>query len=106
MKDLQRAIDILDEDHFGLTKVKERIIEYLAVQAKAKKIKSPILCLVGAPGVGKTSLAINLAYEIYRETKEKVCVLDLSFNSEDVAVFLNIEQKFDIDYYKICKQSM
>lgn len=61
MKDLQRAIDILDEDHFGLTKVKERIIEYLAVQAKAKKIKSPILCLVGAPGVGKTSLGRSIA---------------------------------------------
>lgn len=49
-------------------------------------------------GVGKTSLAINLAYEIQKETKERVCVLDLSFNSEDVATFLNVEQKFDIDY--------
>lgn len=49
-------------------------------------------------GVGKTSCAINLAYEIQKETKEKVCVLDLSFNSEDACVFLNVEQKFDIDY--------
>ena len=61
MTDLQKAIDILDEDHFGLAKVKERIIEYLAVQARAKKMKSPILCLVGAPGVGKTSLGRSIA---------------------------------------------
>lgn len=58
---LQKAIDILDEDHYGLEKVKERIIEYLAVQARAKKMKSPILCLVGAPGVGKTSLGRSIA---------------------------------------------
>ena len=49
-------------------------------------------------GVGKTSLAINLAYEIYKETNSKICVLDLSFNNEDVSVFLDIEQKHDIDY--------
>lgn len=49
-------------------------------------------------GVGKTSLAINLAYEIYKKTNEKVCVLDLSFNSQDASVFLDIEQKFDVDY--------
>jgi ATP-dependent Lon protease len=61
MNDLQKAIDILDEDHFGLTKVKERIVEYLAVQARAKKMRSPILCLVGAPGVGKTSLGRSIA---------------------------------------------
>ncbi len=59
--DLKKAIDILDEDHYGLEKVKERIIEYLAVQGRAKKIKSPILCLVGAPGVGKTSLGRSIA---------------------------------------------
>ncbi len=59
--DLKKAINILDEDHYGLEKVKERIIEYLAVQARAKKIKSPILCLVGAPGVGKTSLGRSIA---------------------------------------------
>lgn len=61
MHDLKKAIDILDEDHYGLEKVKERIIEYLAVQGRAKKIKSPILCLVGAPGVGKTSLGRSIA---------------------------------------------
>lgn len=49
-------------------------------------------------GVGKTSVAINLAYEIYKKTNEKVCVLDLSFNSQDASVFLDVEQKFDIDY--------
>ncbi len=59
--DLKKAIDILDEDHYGLEKVKERIIEYLAVQSRAKKLKSPILCLVGAPGVGKTSLGRSIA---------------------------------------------
>ena len=55
-KDLVKAQDILDADHFGLEKVKERIVEYLAVQQRTNKLKGPILCLVGPPGVGKTSL--------------------------------------------------
>lgn len=59
--DIVRAKKILDEDHYGLEKVKERILEYLAVQARVKKVKSPILCLVGAPGVGKTSLGESIA---------------------------------------------
>lgn len=59
--DIPRAKKILDEDHYGLEKVKERILEYLAVQARVKKVKSPILCLVGAPGVGKTSLGESIA---------------------------------------------
>ncbi len=59
--DINRAIEILDEDHYGLKKVKERIIEHLAVLARSKNIKSPILCLVGAPGVGKTSLGRSIA---------------------------------------------
>ncbi|MDG2243930.1 MAG: endopeptidase La [Rhodospirillaceae bacterium] len=60
-KDLQAAEDQLDRDHYGLEKVKERIIEYLAVQQRVKKLKGPILCLVGPPGVGKTSLGKSVA---------------------------------------------
>ena len=59
--DLAKSTKILDEDHFGLEKVKERMIEYLAVQKRMKKIKGPILCLVGPPGVGKTSLGKSIA---------------------------------------------
>ncbi|HEX5796327.1 MAG TPA: endopeptidase La [Geminicoccaceae bacterium] len=60
-KDIRRAQEILDQDHFGLDKVKERILEYLAVQQRVEKMKGPILCLVGPPGVGKTSLGKSLA---------------------------------------------
>ena len=60
-KDLNQAERILDEDHFGLDKVKERIVEYLAVQQRTNKVRGPILCLVGAPGVGKTSLGKSIA---------------------------------------------
>ena len=60
-KDLVSAQEILDTDHFGLDKVKERIVEYLAVQSRANKLKGPILCLVGPPGVGKTSLGKSIA---------------------------------------------
>jgi len=60
-KDLRVAQEILDKDHYGLEKVKERILEYLAVQARVDKMKAPILCLVGAPGVGKTSLGQSIA---------------------------------------------
>jgi ATP-dependent Lon protease len=59
--DLAAAQDVLDEDHYGLEKVKERILEYLAVQQRARKLKGPILCLVGPPGVGKTSLGQSIA---------------------------------------------
>jgi ATP-dependent Lon protease len=59
--DLDRAQTVLDEDHYGLEKVKERIVEYLAVQKRVKKLKGPILCLVGPPGVGKTSIAQSIA---------------------------------------------
>ncbi|WP_295191373.1 endopeptidase La [uncultured Brevundimonas sp.] len=65
--DLAKAEDILEEDHFGLEKVKERIIEYLAVQARTGSLKGPILCLVGPPGVGKTSLAKSIAKATGRE---------------------------------------
>jgi ATP-dependent Lon protease len=66
-KDLRQAEEILDEDHYGLEKVKERILEYLAVQARTEKIKGPILCLVGPPGVGKTSLGKSIARATGRE---------------------------------------
>ncbi len=59
--DLAKAEEILDEDHYGLEKVKERILEYLAVQQRVRKIKGPILCLVGPPGVGKTSIGRSIA---------------------------------------------
>ncbi|MCV6595193.1 MAG: endopeptidase La [Silicimonas sp.] len=66
-KDLARAQRILDDDHYGLEKVKERIVEYLAVQQRSKKLKGPILCLVGPPGVGKTSLGKSVAKATGRE---------------------------------------
>src|SRR5205807_3248773 len=60
-RDIKGAEKVLDADHFGLEKVKERILEYLAVQQRMRKMKGPILCLVGAPGVGKTSLGQSIA---------------------------------------------
>ena len=66
-KDLPAAQAVLDADHFGLAKVKERIIEYLAVQQRANKLSGPILCLVGPPGVGKTSLGKSIAKATGRE---------------------------------------
>ncbi len=66
-KDLGHAQDVLDADHFGLEKVKDRIVEYLAVQQRANKLRGPILCLVGPPGVGKTSLGKSIARATGRE---------------------------------------
>jgi ATP-dependent Lon protease len=66
-KDISKAQAILDEDHYALDKVKDRIVEYLAVQARTNKLKGPILCLVGPPGVGKTSLGKSIARATGRE---------------------------------------
>ncbi|CAM4100153.1 endopeptidase La [Palleronia rufa] len=66
-KDLNRAQKVLDDDHYSLEKVKERIVEYLAVQQRSKKLKGPIMCLVGPPGVGKTSLGKSVAKATGRE---------------------------------------
>ncbi len=66
-KDLNKAQAVLDADHYGLDKVKERIVEYLAVQQRSKKLKGPIMCLVGPPGVGKTSLGKSVARATGRE---------------------------------------
>ncbi len=66
-KDIGKAQEVLDADHYGLEKVKDRIIEYLAVQARTRKLKGPILCLVGPPGVGKTSLGKSIAKATGRE---------------------------------------
>ena len=65
--DLSRAQQVLDEDHYGLEEVKERILEYLAVQKRVKKLKGPVLCLVGPPGVGKTSLGESIARSTNRK---------------------------------------
>lgn len=65
--DIERAEKVLDEDHYGLEKPKERILEYLAVQAQVKKIRGPILCLVGPPGVGKTSVCKSIARAMGRQ---------------------------------------
>jgi len=72
-RNLQEAEQVLEDDHYGLEKVKERILEYLAVQQRVKKLKGPILCLVGPPGVGKTSLGQSIA----RATKRKFVRMSL-----------------------------
>src|SRR3546814_10772850 len=86
--DLRKAQAILDEDHFALEKVKDRIIEYLAVQARTNKLKGPILCLVGPPGVGKTSLGRSIAKATGREFRSEEHTSELqSLMSISYAVF-------------------
>jgi ATP-dependent Lon protease len=65
--DLRRAKEVLDQDHYGLEKVKDRVLEYLAVLSRVKKIKGPILCFIGPPGVGKTSIAMSVAKSLGRK---------------------------------------
>src|SRR3546814_7717741 len=67
-RDIKHAQEILDADHYGLEKVKERILEYLAVQQRMKKVTGPILCLVGPPGAGKPSLGKSLTRAVRKST--------------------------------------
>ena len=80
-KDLKAAQEILDNDHFGLEKVKERIVEYLAVQQRANKLTGPILCLVGPAGVGKTSLGKSIARATGRDfVRFSTCRTEISLS--------------------------
>ena len=80
--DLSKASEVLNEDHYGLEEVKERILEYLAVQKRVKKLKGPVLCLVGPPGVGKTSLGESIA----RATNRKFIRMSLGGVREDAEI--------------------
>ena len=95
-KDLDFAQEVLDADHFGLDKVKERIVEYLAVQSRTGKLKGPILCLVGPPGVGKTSLARSIAKATGREFIRFAREMGLVMDREMIAKAEEVDKKFNI----------
>jgi ATP-dependent Lon protease len=97
-KDLKLAQEILDADHYGLEKVKERIVEYLAVQQRANKLTGPILCLVGPPGVGKTSLGKSIA----RATGRDFVRVSLGL-APSLVTLLSLEQFPDLS--KSCRRS-
>src|ERR671910_2111201 len=96
--DLVNAEVVLDEDHYGLEKVKERIVEYLAVQQRVDKLKAPILCLVGAPGVGKTSLGQSIARATNRKfvrmslggVRDEVDKMGMDFRGDPASALLEV----------------
>ena len=85
-KDLERAQETLDRDHYSLEKVKERIVEFLAVQQRSTKLKGPIMCLVGPPGVGKTSLGKSVAKATGRRSLSVFLLVECAMNLKFEAI--------------------